>query len=267
LNTAAPTMPARFWIGHVPVDDVTRGEALERIAALVEGGGGGAVFTPNVDHVVLAEDDLLFREAYASVALSLVDGMPVLWVSRLLGMTSGQKVSGSDLIRPLMGLAARRGFRVYLLGAAPAVARRAAEILCEEAPGLQIVGTSSPLIDMDGPPPEREAVRLELRAARPDLVLVALGPPKAERFIHECRPSVPSAVLVSVGAGLDFVVGVVRRAPPVVSACGFEWLFRLLQEPRRLWKRYLLRGPRALPVFVRSLRSRYPGSVAPRSAR
>lgn len=256
MSASETTVPARFWIGSVPIDVVTRDAAVARVAALVDGGRGGAVFTPNVDHLVLAEEDAAFREAYASADLSLVDGMPVLWMSRLLGMRRVTKVSGSDLIRPLARLAAQRGFRVYLLGAGAGVAPRAGQLLAGEFPGFSVVATSSPRIDMDAPSGEREAILRELRAARPDLVLVALGAPKAERFVHECRRGVPAAVFVCVGAGLDFLAGVVRRAPRWMSACGVEWLFRLLQEPRRLWRRYLVRGPRVVPIFLRALHDR-----------
>jgi N-acetylglucosaminyldiphosphoundecaprenol N-acetyl-beta-D-mannosaminyltransferase len=246
----------RAWLGAVPIDAVGAADALERIAELVERGRGGTVFTPNVDHLLVAHEDAAFRQAYGSVDLSLVDGMPVLWLCRALGLRVREKVSGSDLVRPLMRLAAARGLRVYLLGAAPEVARRAAEILATETPGLQIVGISSPRVDMAQPASERDAIREQVRRARPDLVLVALGAPKAEKFSHECRDRLRPAVLVCVGAGLDFVAGVVRRAPRWMSACGLEWLFRLSQEPRRLWRRYLVRGPRALPLFIRLLRGR-----------
>lgn len=257
-----PSSQNRVWLGPVPVDPVSLDEAVERIDALVRAGAGGTVYTPNVDHMVAAQEDPAFRAAYASADLALVDGMPVFWLCRLLGVPVREKVSGSDLIRPLLRVAAARRRRVFLLGAAPRVARRAAEMLARELPGLLIVGTSSPMVDMMRPAAERAGLREELRRARADLVLVALGAPKAEKFAHECRDELRPAVLVCVGAGLDFVVGVVRRAPRWVSASGLEWLFRLLQEPRRLWRRYLVRGPRALPLFTGLLLARSRGRLA-----
>ena len=254
MSAALPSV--RAWLGPVPVDAVDLAQALGRIEAMIGGGTGGTVFTPNVDHLLLAHNDAAFREAYASADLSLVDGTWVLWLCRLLGLPVRQKVSGSDLVRPLMSFAGARELRVYLLGAAPEVARRAAAVLAAEIPGVRIVGTSSPWIDMSQPPSFRDSVRAEVRAARADLVLVALGAPKAEKFSHECRDALRPAVLVCIGAGLDFVAGTVRRAPRWVSACGLEWLFRLAQEPRRLSRRYLVRGPRALPLFVRLLGGR-----------
>lgn len=248
----------RVWLGPVPVDAVDLPGALERIAGLVEAREGGAVYTPNVDHLLSAQDDAQFREAYAAVDLALVDGTPVVWLCRLLGVPVREKVSGSDLVRPLMQISARRGFRVQMLGAGPGVAARAAAILGAEAPGLRVVGTSSPRIDMAQPPESRAAVREELVRLQPDLVLVALGAPKAEKFSHECRQRMPAPVpvFVCVGAGLDFVAGAVRRAPRWMSRAGLEWLYRLVQEPRRLWRRYLVRGPRALPLFAALLLTR-----------
>jgi N-acetylglucosaminyldiphosphoundecaprenol N-acetyl-beta-D-mannosaminyltransferase len=253
--------PRRVWMGEVPVDAVSRDEALGRVAALVEACQGGVVFTPNVDHVVLAERDPRFREAYAAVDLSLVDGMPVLWGCRLLGFRVPEKISGSDLVRPLASLAAERGWGVFLLGAGPGVVDRAAEILVAENPGLRVVGTACPEVDMGRPAAERDALREEIRAARPDLLLLALGSPKGETFAHECREEIRPAVIVGVGAGLDFLVGTARRAPAWMSATGLEWFFRLLQEPRRLWRRYLVRGPRFVPILLRTATRGTPGAT------
>lgn len=242
----------RVWLGGVPVDGVTRPEALEHLDRLVSRGRGGVVFTPNVDHVVLAEHDRRFREAYATADLSLVDGMPVLWACRLLGHPVPEKISGSDLVRPLASLAAARGWRVFLLGAGERVADRAAGILREENPGLQVVGTASPRVDLAAPASERDELREAVRATRPDLLLLALGSPKGEVFAHECREALGATVIVGVGAGLDFLVGTARRAPRWMSASGLEWTYRLAREPRRLWRRYLLRGPRFLPIVLRA---------------
>jgi len=251
-ESSAPGAP-RFAIGHVPIDGVSRSEALDRIAALVERRQGGAVFTPNVDHVVLAHEDPAFREAYGSVDLSVVDGMPVLWACRALGLPVREKISGSDIVSPLASLAAHRGWRVFLLGGRTGAAERAAARLVENAPGLLIVGMSGAHVDMSRPMTEREALIDEIRRASPDVVLVALGSPKGELIAHEFRATLKPAVFVCVGAALDFLAGLVPRAPGWVSSAGLEWLYRLAREPRRLWARYLLRGPRFLPIVAKAL--------------
>ncbi len=256
MTRATRKRPERIKLGRLPIDIVDEAGALEEIAALVERGEGGLVFTPNVDHVVESEQNAAFAEAYASVSLSLIDGMAVLWACRMLGSTAAQKLSGSDLISPLMRLAATRGWRVFLLGGAPGVTERAGQLLPIEAPGLQIVGTSSPAIYMNHPREAREGVTRILRTARPDLVLLAFGSPKGELLAHELREAIPSVVFIGVGAGLDFLTGVVRRAPRWVSSIGLEWLFRLVKEPGRLWRRYLVRGPRFFPILIRALLAR-----------
>ena len=239
----SPLSLARVRIGQLPIDVVDFAGALDAIDRLVRAGNGGTVFTPNVDHVVMAEHDLRFRAAYAEAALSLVDGVPVLWASRLLRTPLPVKISGSDLVMPLMQRAADQGYRVYFLGGAPGVADLARSNLLAALPTLQIVGTDSSRIEVNGNPSEVDQVAERIRLAKPDLVLVALGAPKQELWSHLRANSLKPAVLVGVGASLDFVAGVQKRAPHWMSSAGLEWLYRLAQEPRRLAARYLLRDP------------------------
>lgn len=242
----------RVRIGHVDVDKVTFREALDRIDALVARRRGGMVFTPNVDHIVQAEENPRFRAAYAAADLSLADGMPVLWASHLLRDALPQKVSGSDLVMPLMERAAEKGWRVFFLGGAEGVARRAADILVARLPALRIVGCVSPRIDVDDPARHAEVVET-IRAAEPDLVLVALGAPKQELFSQSVVGALAPAVLLGVGGSLDFIAGVQSRAPGWMSSIGMEWFYRLAKDPRRLWRRYLVRDPKFFLIVVRDL--------------
>ncbi len=242
---------ARVRFGHLWIDALSFADALSRIDDLVRDGKGGSVFTPNVDHVVTAENDAALRAAYEEATLSLADGKPLVWFSRLLGTPLPERVSGSDLVWPLMDLAAKRRWRVYLLGGAPGVADAAAQRL-ERALRVSIVGVDSPMIPLDGPPAEADAAVERVAAAKPDLVLVALGAPKQERWIHRALPLIRPAVAFAVGASLDFVAGRIRRAPPWMSRAGLEWLFRLAKEPRRLAYRYLVKDPQFLGVLLRT---------------
>lgn len=242
-------------VGTVPVDKVTFEGALDAVDALVRAHRGGYVLTPNVDHVVLAETEPALADAYAGCALSLADGMPILWASRLLGRPLPAKVSGSDLVAPLMTRAADRGWSVYLLGGAPGVGTRAAAVLEKRLPGLRIVGVDAPrLPSVDGV--EAVAAAERVRAAAPDLLLVALGCPKQELWIHRYATHLGATVALGIGASLDFVAGTARRAPRWISRLGLEWLYRLLREPRRLWRRYLVRDPAFLGILWRQLRAR-----------
>ena len=193
----------RVRFGTLLVDAVRFDEALARIEGLVDSRAGGVVFTPNVDHVVVADREPRLSAAYARCELSLADGTPLVWTSGLLGLRLPEKVSGSDVLRPVFALAERRKYRVYLLGAAPGVVEEAAVQLKKEY-GLEVCGLDSPR--------------------------------------------------VSLGASLDFYVGRVRRAPRWMQRTGLEWLYRLLQEPRRLAKRYLVDDVRFLAIFARTLR-------------
>ncbi len=259
---AGPGRDARLRLGHLVIDPVTFAGALDAIEALVERGRGGFVVTPNVDHVVIAERSEPFRAAYASAALSLADGQPIVWASRLLGAPLPEKVSGSDLVLPLMERAASRHWRVFLLGAAPGVAAAAAERLRRER-GVDVVGTCAPRVRIGpgDPDPEGDAAVEAIRAARPALVLVAFGAPKQEIWMHRRLQALAPAVLIGVGGSLDFVAGRIRRAPRWVSRAGLEWLYRLLREPRRLWRRYLVDDLEFAAVLWRALRRRRAGAA------
>ena len=244
---------ARLRLGHVAVDSVTMAEAVDRIDALIDEGRGGYVVTPNVDHVVLAEDDLAFRDAYADASLSLADGMPVVWASRLLPVRVPEKVSGSDLAGPLLVRAASRKRRIYLLGGGPGVAQMAQDILEKRYPGLTIVGTSAPMLRTDDGKGAWDALAVGIAETKPDLVFVCLGAPKQELFMHAVHQRLAPAVLLGLGATLDFIAGTVDRAPAWMSRNGLEWAYRLGREPRRMWRRYLVRDPRFAVVLMREV--------------
>jgi N-acetylglucosaminyldiphosphoundecaprenol N-acetyl-beta-D-mannosaminyltransferase len=242
---------ARLRLGALEVDPLPFAAALDAVEALVAAGRGGAVYTPNVDHVVLAEDDAAFREAYAAADLALADGMPLVWASRLLPVRVPERVAGSDLVPPLLDRAAARGWPVFLLGGLPGAAREAAARA--RAVGVDVVGWSAPLVpdDRDAPDPEGDAAAAAVRAAGARLVLVGLGAPKQEVWIHRRRGALGAAVAVACGAAIDFLGGRARRAPPWLARAGMEWAWRLALEPRRLWRRYLLRDPRFAVVVAR----------------
>jgi N-acetylglucosaminyldiphosphoundecaprenol N-acetyl-beta-D-mannosaminyltransferase len=244
---------SRVRIGEVDVDSVTLGGALDTIAELIAGKEGGAVFTPNVDHVVKAEKHAAFRDAYSRADLCLADGMPIVWASRLLGSPLPEKVSGSDLVLPLARLAVDRQWCVYLLGGGAGVAADAGEKMAREL-GVRLVGTDAPAVDADGGSDTADATLDRIRAAHPDLLLVAFGAPKQELWIDRFRGDIAPAVAIAVGGSLDFYTGRVSRAPSWMSRTGLEWLFRLIQEPRRMWRRYLIEDPRFVAIVARSWR-------------
>ncbi len=254
----AITKPARYRVrfGRLWVDALAFGEAIDAVRALVASGTGGAIFTPNVDHVVMADEHRGLRRAYRRADLAFADGMPLVWTSRMLGMRIPEKLSGSDMIIPIVELAAKEDWAVYLLGGMPGepgAAELAAERLSARF-GVRIVGVDPAFVSMDGKGAEDAAVLARVKAARPDIVFVALGAPKQELWISRSLDEIHPAVAIGCGASLDFISGQLSRAPQWVSNAGFEWAYRLAQDPARLWKRYLLRGPRFLGILFRTSR-------------
>ena len=247
-----PLAPPRVRIGELWVDAVSFDEALDAVRELVTAGNGGAVFTPNVDHVVMAESNAPFRAAHSRADLVLADGMPLLWYSRLAHTPLPAKVSGSDLIWPLARLAADEGWRVYLLGGAAGTGWGAAQRM-SAAVGMRVAGVDESFVRVDDDGPEMQAVVDRIRTAAPDLLLVAFGAPKQELWIDRWRDELAPAVAIGVGGSFDFVTGRVRRSPRWMSRLGLEWLYRLAHEPRRLWRRYLLQDPAFVRIAARTL--------------
>ncbi len=242
-------------MGTLQLDPLNRAEALDAIVRLVREGRGGTVFTPNVDHIVQAQHNAAFREAYGRTTLSLVDGTPVLWAARWLGTPLPEKLSGSDLFDPLIERAAREGFRVVLLGGGPGVAEKAAHNLRQRLPALQIVDTLAPRLGLTATDEEHACVE-RLAKAKADLIFVCLGAPKQELFSDRNRQVLAPAVLIGFGAAVDFAAGTMPRAPEWMSRAGLEWAFRLGREPRRLAARYLLRDPEFFKIVARQRFSR-----------
>ncbi len=239
----------RIRVGALAVDSLDRAQAIDAIVRLVREGRGGTVFTPNVDHVVQAEHDPVFREAYARATLSLVDGMPVMWAARWLGTPLPEKLSGSDLFEPLVERAAAESLKVALVGGGPGVAQLAAENLRQRYPSLQVVETMAPRIGLTATDEERASVE-RLAKAKADLIFVCLGAPKQELFSDRNRQQLAPAVLIGFGAAVDFAAGTIPRAPAWMSRSGLEWAYRLGREPKRLASRYLLRDPEFFKIVA-----------------
>ena len=175
-----------------------------------------------------------------NAALCLADGMPIVWAAKLLRCPLKAKVSGSDLAERLCKRACDEGLRLFFLGGAPGIGEQARRTLESSHPGIHIVGTLCPVVNADGESPDDDAVTCAIRDAKPHILFVALGCPKQELWIARHRDLLGVPVCLGVGASLDFIAGVTARAPRWMQRSGLEWLWRLAQEPRRLWKRYLI---------------------------
>lgn len=223
-------------------------EAVQSADALIRKRKNSFIVTPNVDHFVLLEQNAELREAYRNADLVLADGMPIIWFSRLFGKSIKEKISGSDFLPELCKLAAENGYKMFFLGAAPGVAELAAEKFRKKFPGLQVV-CYSPEEKFEKSSEEMAKIDSLIMRAKPDILIVALGCPKQELLIYRNKNRWNIPLCLGIGAGLDFAAGKVKRAPRWMSNNGLEWLYRMWLEPRRMFKRYVLRDWKFLKVL------------------
>ncbi|MBV9172333.1 MAG: WecB/TagA/CpsF family glycosyltransferase [Chloroflexi bacterium] len=229
----------RVSLGPICVDSVDQAGAVERVRAFAASGRPHQVVTVNLDFISIASRNAAFRKVINEADLAVADGMPLIWVSRLQREPLPERIAGVELVLESCHVAAEMGAGVFLLGAAEGVAEAAGERLRELCPGLAIVGSYSPRI---GPldPSENAYMLAKIRDAAPGFLFVALGAPRQDLWIREHQPQLQVPVAMGVGCVLDLLAGSVRRAPVWMQRSGLEWAFRLVQEPQRLWRRYLL---------------------------
>lgn len=235
-------MQERVNLFGVDIDAVRMPEAVTRLMDWIHGepeAGHRYVVTPNVDHTVMLQEHEGLRAAYADANLILADGMPVVLASRLLRKPLPERVTGADLVPALFGAADdQRPLTAYLLGAGPGVAEVAAKNIEQKWPAVRIVGTYSPPFGFEHDDAENTAILARIREAKPDVLVVGLGAPKQELWVHTHRDHIDARLSLCVGATIDFLAGNTPRAPRWMQRFGLEWLFRVLSEPRRLFKRY-----------------------------
>jgi N-acetylglucosaminyldiphosphoundecaprenol N-acetyl-beta-D-mannosaminyltransferase len=244
--------PPRFVLGKTPVDRISMEYAAVLMTeALLHRGEFPplTVVGPNAHLVTLAERHPRFAEAMQAADLAVPDGMSVVMASRILGAPIPERVTGGDLMERMCAEAAHYGFRVFFLGGLPGAAMMAAFNLQERYPGLNICGSYCPPPGFENDPAELYRIRKAIDDAVPDLLCVAFGAPKQEIWMHENRYKLKVGAILPVGAALDTQAGLRRRAPQWMQRNGAEWLFRLMNEPLRLWRRYLL-GNAAFMLLV-----------------
>ncbi len=238
-GTCRSALPSVTILG-VKVHRLTFEEALATTQHVLQSGRRGYIVTVNPEIIMHAHRNPGYRAILNRALMAWPDGIGVLWASRILGHPVPERVTGSDGVPRLAEMAARHGWRVYLLGAAPGVAQKAAQVLTEQYPGLQIVGAEA---GDPSPAFDREQVA-RINAARADILFVAYGAPKQEWWIARNWSWLEVRVAMGVGGALDFIAGTQKRAPRWLQQLGLEWLWRLIREPWR-WRRQ-----RVLPLFV-----------------
>jgi N-acetylglucosaminyldiphosphoundecaprenol N-acetyl-beta-D-mannosaminyltransferase len=226
----------------VGVDPVNPMHAVEIIERWITTRDRQYVCVSGIHGVMESQRDEALRAVHNRAGMVVPDGMPLVWLSRLHGFWQADRVYGPDLLLECCHRSIRTGHRHYFYGGGSGVPERLVGRLQERFPGLVVAGTFSPPFRPLTPDEDGAVVR-RINAAQPDIVWVGLSTPKQERWMAEHRDRLDAPVLIGVGAAFDFHAGLKRQAPRWMQRSGLEWLFRLLSEPRRLWRRYLRNNP------------------------
>jgi N-acetylglucosaminyldiphosphoundecaprenol N-acetyl-beta-D-mannosaminyltransferase len=230
---------------------MTLNEAAEALISDARCGLKCSVVTPNVDHVVQAKKDYFIRGVFNSCQYHFVDGMPLVWMSRwLCSKKLPERVAGVDLFEKICELSVKDKIKIYLLGAEERVLKSTVNKLEDDYQGINIVGSFSPSVGFENNVDVNQLIIEQINASAADIVFLALGAPKQEIWMHNNISCLDRGVLVGVGATFDLYSGKYRRAPKWVQNVGFEWLWRLILEPRRLWRRYIFYDFRILSYFI-----------------
>lgn len=213
---------------------------VQTITDLVQVEKNITIFPVNVDVLLKSKQDAEFSFILKNAYFLTPDGMPILWASRILGKQLIAKISGSDLFPALCKAAAENKYRVFFLGAKPGVAQGASVNIKKLYPKLDVAGVYSPPFGFEKAEEENKNIVKMIVDNKPDILFVGLGVPKQEKWIWRYKDKINVPISMAVGASFDYMADNIKRAPRWMQRYGLEWFFRLCQEPRRLWKRYLL---------------------------
>ncbi|MAY74677.1 MAG: glycosyltransferase [Phycisphaerae bacterium] len=243
------------------LDAITETDAIRHVIREIAAGRGGFIVTANLDHLRRYQIDRTYRRLADEADLVVADGAPLIWASRVAGTPLPERVAGSDLIWSLSEAAAMAERSVYFMGGSPGAAEQASEVLLNRYQGFRVAGHECPPMGFEHDDVAMTELRARLTAAKPDIIYVALGSPKQELVIDALRShlhaELPATWWIGVGISFSFVTGDVQRAPAVFQKLGLEWVHRLMQEPRRLARRYLVDGvPFALRLLAHAARQR-----------
>lgn len=234
----------RVELFGMPLDLLTMDQTVRRCVAFVESGSAVQHVVTNAGKIVLAHADGRLREIISACGLVNADGQSVVWVGRMAGHPVPERVAGIDLMARLLREAQDRGWSAYFLGAKPTVLQTFVGVVAERFPSLRIAGSCDGYFDGDG------AAADAIKASGAKLVFVGMPSPRKEYFTSEMLPRMGGVLVVGVGGSFDVWAGITRRAPAWMQRSGLEWFYRLTQEPRRMWKRYLVGNARFVVIAI-----------------
>lgn len=216
------------------------------------------VVTPNIDHIVQFETDNEAREIFQNAQFIVADGMPLVWLSRIISKNRSlpERINGTNLMFKLCEVAPRQGISVAFVGGRIGAAEMAGKAMIKKIPGLNVVTTYCPPFGFESNADETSKLVLLINQWKPDILFLGVGTPKQEKWAAKNRDSLNVGAILCIGASIEFAAGLVLRAPVWMQNIGLEWLWRLLMEPRRLWRRYLIQDMKFLGLAAREIWSK-----------
>ncbi len=215
-------------------------ETIKEIEKMIKDNKKSYIVAVNVDVIIKIEEDDELKKATDNADMVLIDGKPLIWISKIKKKPIKEKISGSDLVPKLCEVANEKGYSIFILGGKDGIADQAKEKLEKQYKNIKIVGTYAPPIGFENDEKELNKINEMINKAKPDLLFACLGCPKQEKWIANNINKYNAKVSICAGATVDFLAGNVKRAPKWMSNCGLEWFYRFLQEPKRLFKRYFI---------------------------
>lgn len=237
------------------VNNLSMKDCLEVIDSLVSQDKKSYTVAVNVDVIVKIEDDPYLKKIIDNAELVLVDGKPLQWIAKYQGNPIKEKISGSDLVPLLLKQASDKGQSVFIIGGKDGIAQKAKSNIEKSNPKIKIVGTYAPPLGFEKDQKELDKINVMISDCHPDILIACFGCPKQEKWIYENYLKYEAKLSVCAGATVDFLAGNVKRAPKWISNIGFEWFYRFLQEPKRLFRRYFVDDVRILKL-VRKYRKK-----------
>jgi N-acetylglucosaminyldiphosphoundecaprenol N-acetyl-beta-D-mannosaminyltransferase len=252
-------IPSFAMLG-VRVDGLTPASLYRVIAEAIESGRPELIGNHNLHSIYLYHRDAKMRRFYARARYVFIDGMPLIWLGRLLGypLRGEHRMTSIDWLRPMLPMAVARGWRLFLLGSRPGVAERSAAILRSEFAGLEVDAMHG-FFDLRPGSAGGEAVLARIREYRADILCVGMGMPRQEHWIEDHIDRLDFGVVLNLGGFMDLLTGELPLPPRWISRLGLEWLMRLCSRPGRVWRRYLVEPWFLLPLLARDLRARRGG--------
>lgn len=233
------------------VNNVNMKETIYIVEDLIAKKKKSYIVAINVDVVMKIENDSYLKEITDNADMVLVDGKPLVWISKWHKHPIKEKISGSDLIPVLCKKAADKGYTIFIIGGKDGIAKKAKSNLEEKLPRINIVGTYAPRFGFEKDETELTHINRMISAAHPDILIVCFGCPKQEKWIYENYQKYNVTISICAGATVDFMAGNMKRAPLWMRDHGFEWFYRFLQEPKRMFKRYLIDDIKILKLIIK----------------